>query len=190
MNKKAIRKNYHIVRERLKSQGLRISALWLYSRGFTWFSGVPILRHSRITPQIYVGPQFGRMGLHHLRKEHIHAVVNLRQEFDDARHGLLLEDYCYLPTEDDQAPSLEHIQQGIAFIKQQESCGKKVYIHCGGGIGRAPTMAAAYLISKGGILEDVLQLIRLTRPYINITSPQIERLKECQNLFHDANFSN
>ncbi len=140
-------KNYKILLNRLRNQGVAITALWLFSRGFSWITGIPILRHSRVTPTLYVGPQFNGCGMRYLKRENIHAVINMRQEFNDADHGLVLEEYCYLPTKDDDAPSMEHIQQGIAFIRRLESLGKKVYIHCGGGIGRAPTMAAAYLIA-------------------------------------------
>jgi len=45
-------------------------------------------------------------------------------------------------------------------------------------VGRAPTLAAAYLISTGMTLDEALATIRRTRPFINITPPQMALLVE------------
>ncbi|MBI5960592.1 MAG: dual specificity protein phosphatase family protein, partial [Chloroflexi bacterium] len=104
--------------------------------------------------------------------------VNLRTEFDDAAHGLSLAQYCHLPTVDDGAPTFDHLEKGVDFIRQVVDSGGKVYIHCAGGVGRAPTMAAAYFISRGLSLDEALKLIRKTRPFINIMPPQMDQLKQ------------
>lgn len=101
----------------------------------------------------------------------------MRSEFDDAAHGLALESYCHLPTLDDAAPSLEHLEQGVVFIHQAVSEGGKVYIHCSGGVGRGPTMAAAYFISQGHTLDEALALLRKSRPFINIMPVQMDQLR-------------
>jgi protein-tyrosine phosphatase len=181
-------KNSRILVDRLKNQGLKITALWLFSRGFSWITGIPILKHSLVDSKLYVGPQYNRYGLRHLKRAHVQAVVNLRKEYDDAVHGLLLDEYCYLPTNDDDAPTIEQLKQGVEFIRQQHTAGKRVYIHCGGGIGRAPTMAAAYLIAEGYSLDDAVAMIKRVRPFINITPSQMEKLKEWQRLFRAENF--
>ena len=55
--------------------------------------------------------------------------------------------------------------------------GEKVYIHCGAGVGRAPTMAAAYLISTGIDLATAIASIQKVRPFIYIMPPQVEILE-------------
>jgi protein-tyrosine phosphatase len=102
----------------------------------------------------------------------------MRIERDDAAYGLALTRYLHLPTIDDTAISAEHLERGIAFIREVIQEGGKVYIHCGAGVGRAPTMAAAYLISAGHSLEESLALIRKVRPFITITPPQMEQLRQ------------
>jgi protein-tyrosine phosphatase len=87
---------------------------------------------------------------------------------------------------DDDAPSLEHLTSGVAFIRGVVAAGGKVYIHCGAGVGRAPTMAAAYLISEGHSLESALALVRSARPFITITPPQMARLEEWAGIHHSA----
>ena len=140
-------------------------------------TGTPILKFSRITPLVYVGPQFRSSGKSMLQREGFRHLVNLRIEFDDAEHSLELENYCYLPTADDAAISREHITQGIEFIHSAVDRGEKVYIHCSAGVGRAPTLAAAYFISQGMALADALSLVKRTRPFINIMPPQMELLR-------------
>jgi len=173
-------KGIHIIGSRLREQGLGTMVLWIFNRGFSYLTGVPILRRSRITPRLYVGPQFNQRGLALLQDADINAVINMRIEFDDAEEGLLLEEYCHLPTVDDEAPSLDHIDEGVRFIRRITAEGGKVYIHCAGGIGRAPTMAAAYLIAEGATLDEALDQIKRVRPYIRIMPPQIDLLREVE----------
>ncbi len=140
-------------------------------------TGVPLLQYSQITPQLFVGPQFRLRGKRFLEDQGINACVNMRIERDDAEFGLDLERYLHLPTIDDDAPSLEHLEKGVKFIQQEVAAGRKVYIHCGAGVGRAPSMAAAYLMAEGYSLDEALTLIRKPRPFISITPPQMEQLK-------------
>ena len=166
-----------VIKRRLGEQGLVTTLKWLYGRGLPAVTGIPVLRFSRVTPSLYVGSQYRLPGKQHLDRNGINAVLNLRVEFDDAAHGLAPELYCHLPTVDDQAPTLEQLEEGVKFIRHAIDAGKKVYIHCGAGVGRAPTMAAAYLISTGMSLEDSLNLIRKTRPFIYIMPPQMKQLQ-------------
>ncbi|MBP8974633.1 MAG: dual specificity protein phosphatase family protein [Anaerolineae bacterium] len=170
-------KALRIVTNRLRTQGLRTTLAWLYGRGVPKLTGVPLLRFSQITPQVLVGGQYRGRGKRKLEALGITGVVNLRAESDDAARGLALAEYCYLPTVDDGAPTLEHLAEGAAFIGRVTRNGGKVYIHCAGGVGRAPTMAAAYFITQGMTLDEALALIRRTRPFIRIMPPQIAQLQ-------------
>jgi protein tyrosine phosphatase (PTP) superfamily phosphohydrolase (DUF442 family) len=173
-----INKGIEVGQRRLSEQGLSTTLLWLYARGLPAVTGIPILKYSQVTPQLFVGPQYKANGLRYLQRNGIHAVVNMRIEHDDAIRGLAPEQYCYLPTIDDDAPSIEDLDSGVVFIDQVINSGGKVYIHCGAGVGRAPTMAAAYLISKGDTLEGALNTIRKARPFIYLMPPQMKRLQE------------
>ncbi len=162
---------------RVRTYGLRPALTLLYGQGPAVLTGIPALNYSRVTPQLYVGPQYRQAGKRALEKSGIHGSVNLRIEFDDAAHGLALTRYCYLPVVDGEAPSLAQLNEGIAFIRQVVAEGGKVYIHCRGGVGRAPTLATAYLISQGFAAPQAIELIRQARPFIEIKPPQIEQLK-------------
>lgn len=177
----ALRKGASIVLSRLRTQGWRTTALWAYARGVPYITGVPLLRYSRVAPALYVGPQYRARGKRTLDRAGITHIVNMRSEFDDAAHGLTPQDaadrYCHLPTADDAAPSPAHLAQGAAFIREAIGGGGKVYIHCSAGVGRAPTMAAAYLMEQGCDMDAALELIRRARPFINLTPPQIQALR-------------
>lgn len=167
---------------RLRNQGLATTLLWLYVRGVAFIRGIPFQRYCRITPVVYVGPQYRKPGKRALERWGITGSVNMRTEHDDALHGLTLDQYCHLPTVDNQAPTLVQLERGVEFIQQVLSKGGKVYIHCAGGIGRAPTMAAAYFIHQGIALEEAIALIKKTRPFIRIMPPQLEQLKRFEVL--------
>ena len=83
-------------------------------------------------------------------------------------------------TVDDTPPSLEDLQRGIEFISEAVNDGGKVYIHCSAGVGRAPTMAAAYFLSQGHNLDEAIEMIRQVRPFINIMTPQLELLQQIE----------
>lgn len=172
-----IKKGARILNKRLRDHGLKTTLIWTYGRGLAKLTGVPTMRFSKVTPNLYVGPQYTTRGMEHLKKHGVTANVNLRIEYDDAAHGLAFAKYLHLPTIDDDAPTLEHLAEGAEFIRDEIENGGTVYIHCAGGIGRAPTMAAAYLISTGKTLDEALAMIRKPRPFVLLTDIQMKQLR-------------
>ncbi len=171
-------KGLRILWQRLSRQGLGTTAWWAADHLIRILTGANIHALSRITPQLHVGGQYRRRGIARMKRRGITAVVNLREEFDDEAAGIAFPHYLYLPTTDDQAPTLEHLRLGITFIADEIEQGGQVYVHCGSGIGRAATMAAAYLVTTGLSTEDAWARIREARPFIRPTQVQLERLEE------------
>jgi protein-tyrosine phosphatase len=149
----------------LLRRGPRAVFLRLFSQTVRIATGRPVYRYSQITPQIYIGGQHRRYGWEDMTAQGITAVVNMRHS-DDVKRGVASERYLHLPTTDNTPPSLEHLRQGVDFIADEIARGGVVYVHCGVGVGRAPTMVAAYLISTGMTSAQAWQLIRKTRPFI------------------------
>jgi len=54
----------------------------------------------------------------------------------------------YLPTCDHFEPSLENMNDAVAFIKYHKNRGEKVYLHCKAGHGRAASIALCWLIDQ------------------------------------------
>ncbi len=162
---------------RLITQGLRATGLWTWNNISRLVFDRPIQHLSEITPQLYVGGQFKKRGWRILRSWGISAVVNMRSEFDDRAVAEDLVDYLHLPTADDHAPQMKDLQEGVEFIQQAIKTGRKVYVHCGSGVGRAPTMAAAYLVDTGLSPDEAWQKIRSVRCFIRPTRVQREQIK-------------
>ena len=107
------------------------------------------------------------------------GVINMRSEYHYTLHEDLLNiHYLLLPTDDNQAPTIEHLHQGGDFIKEQVSNGGKVYIYCWEGLGRSATMAAAYFVSQGNTVEQAWAHIKKRRSFVRPIPVQIERLEE------------
>jgi hypothetical protein len=166
-----------LVWNRLSEQGLRATSLWLTEHAVRVTTGAPRLRTSQITPRIAVGGQYRRRGWPRLEKAGITGVLNLREEFCDAEAGIAPASYLRLSTADDDAPTMEQLGEGVAFIEQEVGRGGGVYIHCGAGVGRAATMAAAYLVAQGDGPEEAWARIRKVRPFIRPTVRQQKALE-------------
>jgi predicted protein tyrosine phosphatase len=171
-------KGLGILWQRFTRQGVGTTFWWAADHLIRIVTGANIHRLSRITPQLHVGGQYRRRGIPRMKQRGITAVVNMRKEFDDAAAGIALPHYLYLPTVDDQAPTLEHLRTGSSFIADEIEAGGQVYVHCGSGIGRAATTAAAYLVTTGLSPEDAWAKIRQARPFIRPTEVQVRRLDE------------
>jgi predicted protein tyrosine phosphatase len=172
-----ILKGLRIIISRLIGQGLRATALWAADHAVRRVTGAPIRSASQITPQLHIGGQYRRRGWPRLKARGITAVVNMRAEFDDEAVGIAPERYLYLPTVDDHAPSLADLERGADFIASEISSGGAVYVHCGSGVGRAPTTAAAYLVRSGHSPQQAWDRIRQVRPFVRPTAVQIEQLE-------------
>jgi protein-tyrosine phosphatase len=130
----------------------------------------------RITSQLYVGPQLTLPGWKKLRKHGVTSIVNLRVELDDRERGIQPDYYLWLPTIDHTSPTVEQLIQGAQFIKERIDAGESVYIHCAAGVGRAPLVAAAYLVSQGMSVDQARTFLRERRPFINQSESQKQRL--------------
>lgn len=154
-----------------------VIALRIYAQVMRIIRGAPLFRYSRITPQLYVGGQHRRHGLWRMHDEGITVIVNLRQKLDDSRKGIQLDHYLHLPTRDNTPPKYDQLLEGVTFIKAQLALGRKVYVHCGVGVGRAPTLVAAFLVSEGMTSTDAWREIRAIRPFIMPLRQQLRQVE-------------
>ena len=141
--------------------------------------GAPLWQLSRLKPNLLLGGQhYYRRGHDRLLDYGVTAIVNMRAEHGGRANGGAGINELRLATRDNTPPSLDDLRRGVDFIRGELRRGGKVYIHCAVGCGRAPTMAAAYLISTGDTPESALERIRRVRPFINPTRRQVGVLDE------------
>jgi protein tyrosine phosphatase (PTP) superfamily phosphohydrolase (DUF442 family) len=159
-------------------QGLWVASLYIIDHFVRLSTGAPPLKYSRITSHLHVGGQYTASGWRRLQKRGVTAVVNLRDEFDDAEAGIAPEHYLFLPTVDDTPPTIAQLSQGVRYIHHEIAGGGQVYVHCMLGVGRSVTMVAAYLVATGMAPAVAWRTIRRRRPFIQPTVGQEARLTE------------
>ena len=177
----AIRKRLDILWGRLTQQGFRVTVLWAADHLVRIVTGAPIRRVSQITPHLHVGGQYRRRGWPLLTARGVTAVLDLREEFDDRAAGIAPDRYLYLPAPDDTPPTLEQLRRGSAFIAEEARRGGAVYVHCGAGVRRAATLAAAYLVTTGLSPAEAWDTLRAVRPFIRpkpVQVAQVERFAD------------
>lgn len=176
----------YIIIRRLVEHGLGATGLWIRDKIERRIEGYSPPALSKIAPHLYVGGQHTSGGLEAMRAHGIRAVVNMREESDDADHGRAPEHYLWLPITDDRAPSLQDLEKGAAFIQKHIAQGHGVYVHCAAGVGRAPTMAAAYLVHQGATPEEAWAILKEGRPFIRPTPPQLDVIRAYAKSRHVA----
>jgi hypothetical protein len=70
----------------------------------------------------------------------------------------------WFPVPDLHVPSLEELRALLATLTARLDAGEGIVVHCGAGMGRAGTLAAALLISAGASLDDALAAVTAARP--------------------------
>lgn len=137
--------------------------------------------YNKIDNNIFIGTN---MCCHmHFEKElldkGVAADISLEKDKLDSPFGV--EFYTWVPVEDRSAPTQDQIEFTVSVIDKLISMNKKVYIHCQRGHGRAPTMVAAYFISKGDTVEKAMERIKKERPVIHLDDVQIESLRKFES---------
>jgi YegS/Rv2252/BmrU family lipid kinase len=151
--------------------------LELVDRVVRFFRGAPVHKYSEIAPGLLIGGQHTERGTQAMADRGVTASINLRSESDDARLNRALGRHLHLPVIDGMEPTQEQLKEGVDFITQEIEDGGAVYVHCNLGIGRAPTLAAAYLMSTGVSLPEAWERIREKRPFVRPTRRQIDALR-------------
>ena len=110
-----------------------------------------------------------------LKRKGIRADISLEAERIDHPWGV--DYYLWLPTKNHYAPTQKQLSAGVNAIKHLIKNNLKVYVHCQRGHGRAPTLVAAYYISKGMTPKKAFDKIKKKRPVVHFTNVQWAALR-------------
>ncbi|MFD2147039.1 protein-tyrosine phosphatase family protein [Mucilaginibacter antarcticus] len=170
---------------KIKSIATLLIIFWqkIWDNIYRFFKGIPTLKHSQITANLFLGSQYSLIGLQKLKALGVTAIVNMREHSDFAESQFEGVRYLHLPTVDNTPPTLQILIKGADFVHKEIINGGKAYIHCRQGLGRGPTMTIAYLISTGLTFDDAFALVKSVRTFINPRSSQIEKLKELEKYY-------
>ena len=141
-------------------------------------SQIPILEYNYITDGVYIGTNqccpthFDDK----LKQEGIGADISFEERRVDAPFDVGF--YVWIPVKNHSAPTKDQLKFGVATIQHLVDMGKKVYVHCQNGHGRAPTLVAAYLATKGKSTDEAIEFIRKKRPTIHLDNIQKKSIEE------------
>lgn len=105
-----------------------------------------------LTDDLAVGGCFPAERSEELARDHgIGAIVDLRQEDRDDEQRLRRSGiaFLHLPTPDLEPASVDRLERGVGFAREQIGNGRKVLIHCQHGIGRSALLALCVLVDQG-----------------------------------------
>lgn len=158
----------------------------IYDNVYSLIAGMPTLKRSQITANLFLGSQYNLLGLRKLKALGVTAIINMRMHsvYSEAQYDGFR--YLHLPTEDNTPPAMEALIKGAEFAEQAIADGGKVYIHCRQGLGRGPTMTIAYLLKTGLTFDDAFALVKNVRAFINPRPAQIARLKELEQYYQKS----
>lgn len=159
--------------------GPRAIALRFFDQFSRKMSGAPVWRLSKIRPFLYVGGQQYPKGWQAMLDEGITGIINMREDYhDDVKMGVGGDSHLHLATRDNTPVPIDYLHQAADFIAEQKQQGGKVYVHCGVGVGRAPSAAAVYFIKHENMTtEQALATISAIRPFIHLTGKQRRALE-------------
>jgi protein tyrosine phosphatase (PTP) superfamily phosphohydrolase (DUF442 family) len=130
-----------------------VGVSWL-ARGTTDLDAGPKLEGVRklyvVDGRVWRGAQPRAVGFRSLAEEGVTTVVDLRPSSRAARDAANLRglgiNAFHMPVTDGRPPSPSQVRQFVDIV--DDSSGR-VFLHCGEGVGRAGTMAAAYRVTTG-----------------------------------------
>ena len=138
----------------------------------------------QITDVVYLGSRIASLDdYHRLRAQGVRACVDMKHEGADP---WTFECFLWLPTVDHDAPSRAHLHMGIAFLRQCERAGMRVFVHCMAGVGRSSTVVLASLLAgeyrEQGV-DAALDFLCHKRSCVNPNRRQLEAAVEAASTY-------
>lgn len=133
---------------------------------------IPVRNFAQVDERLWRGAAPGADGYRALAAAGVQTVVDLRAEenlhIDDPLLRSLGITRVSLPMRDGQAPTAQQVERFLDIV--QDSPGR-VFVHCGAGVGRTGTMAAAYLVAT-----DQADPVSALRRNLSVGPPSLEQI--------------
>jgi dual specificity MAP kinase phosphatase len=139
---------------------------------------VPTLSTSEVDKRLWIGAEpsrFGRWWITAVKKFHVYSLTtSLSNERPITSKKLKFSSGFHIP--EYVQISIEDFDRAVSEIKSVRSSGGRVYLHCREGVGRAPTVGAAVLVSEGYPLESALSRVLNGRKVASLSKQQYSSL--------------
>lgn len=128
----------------------------------------------RIDDHVVIGALPFPSDVRRLYREGVRGIVNTCREYGGpqgtyARLGIR---QLRIGTVDFTPPSLEAVEQAVAFIDDHASRGESVYVHCKAGRARSATVVLCWLMHRHGMSpEEGQRLLLDRRPHVHRRLP-------------------
>jgi atypical dual specificity phosphatase len=130
--------------------------------------------------QLALGPWPDLSGLAHLERAGVTAVLSLQEPSEAPDPPATFRSrfrWARVPVADGHAGGtirLSQLRRAVETIRCWREAGEMVYVHCYAGVGRAPTVCAAYLVAAEGLrLGEALARVKRARPLASPTAQQL-----------------
>jgi len=129
-----------------------------------------------VTPQVWIGRKLTDPEADDAVQRGVTAVLDLTAEFSEAIPFLSVR-YLNIPILDLTAPTVEQLQQCVAFVSENATHGV-VYVHCKIGYSRSAAVVGAYLLESGAACSanEAISRLRIVRPSIVIRPEAVAAL--------------
>ena len=142
---------------------------------------IPVKNFAVVDDRVWRGAAPSSAGYEALAANGVTTIIDLRAEEDIRVDEVRLRDLgltrFHLPLRDGQAPTPALVEDFLSIVSKSDG---RVYVHCGAGVGRTGTMAAAYLIKEDGISN-----VEALRRNLAVGPPSLEQLAFASNLRAD-----
>ena len=145
-----------------------------------------------IPGQLALGPAPRPSDLGRLERAGVTAILSLQEDLEAAPLPVAVRDrleWARVPLADGHAGgsiSIEQLREAVDQLRRWREAGHMVYVHCYAGVGRAPTVCAAYLVESERLsLGEALARVKRARPVASPTVQQLLTLAEFARRAHE-----
>ena len=140
-------------------------------------------RVDRVNDWLHVGGALPPEDYDKLAGAGVTHVVDLREAHEDIGDVSGLEalgiSRRQVPVPNQSAPQFEQLVEVAQWFDGSDE-EATLYVHCGGGFGRAAVMSVALLVHQGSSVDDAVEAVKGVRPEIRLNEEQMNWLREVE----------